>query len=218
MSVGRTLPCCCHQHPSHTSMVPLWTQPQWDRIPSARSSQSEDKQAKQGRKQSKTDLMTFFRFHFLATAERKKNPSSPKTYFGNFLSSKVLLMTGEFKGASPAFFLWTTGYPSLSSFLTYKKLRIYLHQLKPSYWRLLKHIYNFQEIFFTVIYMPVTISYSSSFLPSSISTSPENQMKCNFHKKESSKEAHATILLQGENKKGKKKTSQQTNKQTNRRK
>lgn len=143
--------------------------------------------------------MTFLRFHFLTTAERKENPSLQSPTLVNFCPLKKV--AGEVKQVSLAFFLCTTEHPSLSSWLTYEELRICLHQLKPSYWRLLMHIYNFQEIFFTVIYIPVTISYSSSFLPSSTSTSPRNQKNCSFHKKESHREEHAKILLQGENKK-----------------
>lgn len=156
--------------------------------------------------------MTFLRFHFLTTAEKKENPSLQSPTLVNFCPLKKV--AGEFKQVSPAFFFCTTGRPSLSSCLTYEELRIYLHQLKPSYWRLLIHIYNFQEIFFTVIYIPVTISYSSSFLPSSTSTSPRNQKNCSFHKKESNRKGHVEILLQGENKK----PTRQKYKQTHRRK
>lgn len=174
----------------------------WSLLQGVHSQNTGSRQSGGGAKENR--FSDFLQVSFCNNSTEKRKSFSLKPYFGNFLSFKVLLMAGEFKWVSPAFFLWTTGYHPLSSCLTYEELRIYLYQLKPSYWRLLKCIYNFEEIFFTVIYIPVTISYSSSLLPSSISNSPGNQKSCNFHKKESSKEAHVKILLQDENKKASK--------------
>lgn len=178
--VGRALQCCC---PSITH-TPPWSHRGHNHRETRSLLQGLHSRKLRSRQSEKEHRFSdFLQVSFSNNSREKRKSSSPKPCFGNFLSSKVLLLAGEFKWISRALFLWIAEYPPLSSCLTYEKLRIYLHQLKLSYWRLLKHIYNFQETFFIVMYTPVTISYSSSFLPSSISSSPGKQMNCNFHKK-----------------------------------